>query len=237
MQLTRNLKALLIAYKEQLPADQYQSFESHVSNLMAGFMEDLSNYSPGIKRGLRTHELLEAEIAKASHIKTTCGKGCSGCCHFEVEITADDAEVLADHLRTSGLNFDHARLNQLAKRQKNDSAWQKGLVPENRCLFLSEAGACRVYASRPTSCRKLSVTTPSNECTDPSGMPQPLIIPVAEILMSAAINLVNNSFGAMAKMIEHRVMSDAAEILPEISIEEGAETSRDNPKLPDLQWS
>lgn len=205
MQLTRNLKSLLRSYETQLPGDQFKSFEAHIHRLVKETIEDLSQCAPGIARARRLYRLIDAEIAKAADIATSCGKGCAACCHFEVEITADEAEVLADLIRTSRVTIDRARLSELARRDRQDKAWMKGVVPQNRCVFLGDTNACRIYEDRPASCRRLSVTSPARECADPEGQPIPLVVPLAEVVLSAALNTVNNSFGAMAKMLDRRL--------------------------------
>ena len=210
--LTRNLKALLSTYKSTLPAHEFESFQKHVDRMITEIMQDLSGFSPGIRRGRRTHELLEAEIQKASHIPTSCKMGCGFCCHYEVEVTADDAEILASVVLEGRIAIDRKRLAQLALREKQDQAWKKGVAPENRCVFLSEQNNCRIYADRPSSCRKLSVTTPASHCADLSEKSEPLLMPVAEIILSAALSLRGNSFAAMATMLNRRLTNSEASL-------------------------
>lgn len=63
------------------------------------------------------HVLLEREIKKVSNVSVSCKKGCAACCHFEVEITSDDAKVLQDAL-SSDIQIDIDRLLSLAKGER-----------------------------------------------------------------------------------------------------------------------
>jgi uncharacterized protein len=203
--LTRNLKALLEVYQSTLPVADFESFQKYVNTLIGQTIADLGQFSPGINRGRRVHELLEAEIQKASHIPTSCKMGCGSCCHYEVEVTADDAEILAAVVLEGRVKIDRTRLARLALREKQDQSWKRGVVPDNRCVFLSEGNSCGIYNDRPAACRKLSVTTPASHCADLSKKTEPLLMPVAEIILSAALSCKGNSFAAMAKMLDRRL--------------------------------
>lgn len=87
-------------------------------------------------------------------------------------------------------------------RERLDSEWHWGVVSSNRCVFLGTDNACRNYKNRPTVCRKHSVISPANECEKMGGQPVPKLIPMAEIIMSAAINLPDNQYGSLAKRIQ-----------------------------------
>ena len=209
--LTRNLKALLEVYQSTLPVADFESFQKYVNTLIGQTIADLGRFSPGIKRGRRVHELLEAEIQKASHIPTSCKMGCGSCCHYEVEVTADDAEILAAVVLEGRIKIDRSRLARLALREKQDQSWKKGVVPENRCVFLSDGNSCGIYNDRPAACRKLSVTTPASYCADLTEKAEPLLMPVAEIILSAALSCKGNSFAAMATMLDRRLGHEIAQ--------------------------
>jgi hypothetical protein len=93
MILSAGLKALIENYRTQLSSEEFEKLKWDIDSALDLFLKDLSQHPPGFERGQRAHVLLENEIAKASNLKPTCHKGCSACCHFEVEITRDDAEV------------------------------------------------------------------------------------------------------------------------------------------------
>lgn len=197
---TRLLKAIFENYKETLSEEEYTSFVKFVHSMMDQFMNDLSQFSAGFARGFRMHELIDMEVDQNSHIKISCQKGCSACCHLEVEITEDEAAVLIEGIK-AGIDIDLDRLHDLAQRNKRDEKWNLGAVPENRCVFLSEQGSCKAYHYRPAACRKAMVISNPNQCAVLDGKVDPVYMPKAEIIFSAALNLSENSFGPFAQMV------------------------------------
>ena len=71
---------------------------------------DLATYKPGLERGRKVHALLDAEMSRADKTRISCREGCASCCHFEVEITKDDAEVLAHAVFIGDVSVDRNRL-------------------------------------------------------------------------------------------------------------------------------
>jgi len=217
---TPQLNALLEQYQSLLPDDEFISFETEVHRLLIHYTDTLANLSPGAERGRRVHELIEEQNAASSHIKTSCQKGCGACCHLEVEITRDDANILADSI-ANGVKVDNLRLRELAQRVRLDAAWKLGFVESNRCVFLGADNACRNYRNRPTVCRKHSVISPVSECETKGGNPIPKLMPLAEIVMSAAVNQPGNDFGSLSKMLQLVLDERAAIVKSAIPIRPG----------------
>ena len=214
---TPHLKSILLQYKEILSPEELTSFENEVQRLLLHYIAVLSELPPGAARGRKVHELIGEQEQLSSHIKTSCQRGCGACCHLEVEITRDDAMVLAESLAT--IEIDQGRLRRLSGRERLDSAWARGVVGDNRCVFLGEDNACRNYENRPTVCRKHSVISPAIECEKVGGQPVPKIIPMAEIIMSAAVNLPENDFGSLAKMLQKVLDENQSWVMPQIDLE------------------
>ncbi|MGE5087391.1 MAG: YkgJ family cysteine cluster protein [Bacillota bacterium] len=201
MNKTPHLRSILAQYNDILSQEEFLSFEKEVERLLNHYFAVLSDIPAGAERGRKVHDLIEEQEQLSSHIKTSCQRGCGACCHLEVEITRDDAVVLASSL-DAGVEIDYAKLRNLSLRKRLDSEWARGVVKSNRCVFLGEDNACRNYQNRPTVCRKHSVISPAVECEKIGGQPVPKLIPVAEIIMSAAINLPDNQYGSLAKMLQ-----------------------------------
>lgn len=197
---TRVLKSIFESYKNTLTAEDFSDFEEHVSRLISDYTKDFSHYRPGVERGQYIQQLIENEVLKTGHISTTCSKGCGACCHLEVEITNDDAAVLAQVV-FEGASIDFDRLQSLAERPIHDQQWSVGPVKENRCLFLGVDNACTVYESRPSTCRKVAVVSHPKECSEVNGKIEPLTIPMAEIILSAVLNLPENNIGSLPKQL------------------------------------
>ncbi|MBO9666068.1 MAG: hypothetical protein J7501_04585, partial [Bdellovibrio sp.] len=69
--------------------------------------------------------------------------------------------------------------------------------------------------SRPAVCRKHSVISPVIECEKIGGHPVPKVMPLAEIIMSAAASQVDNDFGSLAKMLQEELDRRTQKILDE----------------------
>ncbi|MNJ96846.1 Flagellin N-methylase [compost metagenome] len=201
MKQTAQLRGLLSHYQTLLSPEEYQSFSQEVDRLLKHYYEVLNAHPPGIARAQKIHELVEEQVAASSHIKTSCQKGCGACCHLEVEITEDDAALMALSIVEQNLQFDEASLEEQSQRERLDPKWNQGAVKSNRCVMLGADNACRNYDFRPTVCRKHSVTSPAIDCSTLGATPVPRLIPMNEIILSAAINLPQNNFGALPKML------------------------------------
>lgn len=209
MIFTRNLLNLIESYKKTLSESDFQSFNNHVGRLVASYIAVLSKIESPLDRGRKVHEYVEFEISKNDHTPITCHKGCAACCHLEVEITSDDAAVLKEAL-LNGIEIDYNKLSQIASRSKHDPLWNKGVVSENRCVFLGDDKACRIYEHRPSSCRKLSVVSDPKLCEDMNSSPVPRTFPMVEIILSAAMSLDNMTSGPMAKMLLELLLESQA---------------------------
>lgn len=201
MKYTRLLTGIIESYSHKLSDLDFESLKRHIESKVNEYQLLLTRTSSGAARGRLVHSLVEKEISAAAHIRVSCAKGCGTCCHFEVDITGDDAEVLVDAIE-GGVNIDLARLRGIATRDRKDEIWQKGPVPENRCVFLDDSYSCRVYESRPTSCRKHAVTSPAELCKQIESTNMSVrMIPMVEVIQSATLNLDDSVYGSFAKML------------------------------------
>jgi uncharacterized protein len=201
MKTTPQLRNLLSVYQTTLTPEEFASFEREVNRLLHHYHDLLATYRPGVERATVTHELIEEQISMSSHIKTSCQKGCGACCHLEVEISEDDADRLAKSILQQGLQIDEERLQEQAGRARLDSRWAQGTVTANRCVLLGDDKACRNYENRPAVCRKHSVVSPASDCETLGANPIPRLIPLNEIIISAAISQEGNQFGSLPKML------------------------------------
>jgi Fe-S-cluster containining protein len=201
MKKTAQLRGLLAQYQTLLPVEEYESFSREVDRLLLHYFEILNAFNPGAERAKKTQELIEEQIAKNSHIQTSCQKGCGACCHLEVEITEDDAALMALSITANNLPYNQDSLIKQAQRDRLDPLWAQGAVKTNRCVMLGADNACGNYENRPSVCRKHSVVSPAQDCETIGASPVPRLIPLNEIILSAAINLPQNNFGSLPKLL------------------------------------
>lgn len=93
-----------------------------------------------------------------------CKAGCSGCCHTQVSVTEDEAELLAS--RTSeGVKIDYSALQNQMRAGNDSDEFYKLSFEERKCLFLGSDNKCQVYNDRPSVCRTNAVLGEASQCS------------------------------------------------------------------------
>jgi Fe-S-cluster containining protein len=195
------LRASVERQRAAFPPGDFAEIMAAIGSIFDKYTAKLREFPPGFERGRALLQLMDGALQSGAHIRATCRKGCAGCCHYEIEITRDEAAVLAAQIR-NGVTIDYLRLENQAARERKSPEWGRFWQPENRCVFLDEDGACRVYSCRPAVCRKHLVTSPAEACTTP-GQPVALIeMVLGEILLSAALSLDGTAYASLPKMLK-----------------------------------
>ena len=198
---TPQLQTTVEQYHAVLAPDQFRELIGNIESIFSKFTAKLLEFEPGLERGHALHQMMDHELKAASQYAISCHKGCSGCCHYEVEITRNEAIVLRDAVQR-GVLIDFKRLHLQAMRERRSPEWRRFGSADNRCVFLAENGACRVYDVRPSICRKHIVSTPPVNCTTDGATVSPIQVLLAEILLSAELSIDGNGFGSLPKMLE-----------------------------------
>jgi len=130
-------------------------------------------------------------LATSEHAPNVqCRKGCAACCHVHVDVFPQEAQLLLMLAHDDGIEIDYARLARQAT--KNADTWRELSIEDQRCVFLGEDRACRVYEHRPGNCRKYLVVTEPDLCDmnkHPGGKVGKLFSLEAEIQHSAAMTV------------------------------------------------
>ena len=197
---TPQLRAVVTQQQALLGAADFQGMLAAVRSAFEKYTAKLLESKAGALRAQALHALMDRELAPASALPVTCGKGCSGCCYYEVEITRDEA-VLLKTVVQRGFPLDLPRLELQAARERKSPEWLKFFSRENRCVFLGDDGACQVYEQRPAICRKHVVTSPAAACTTAGAEVVPVQLLLAEILLSAALSLEGVRSASLSRML------------------------------------
>lgn len=126
-----------------------------------------------IKRAKIFHELVDDFVKEMTTHPliiehSGCQKGCAACCHTEVSVTPDEAELLALRVK-DGVSIDWSKLH-LQKTQIEEGKNFYQIPYELRsCVFLGEENQCRVYDDRPSVCRTNMVIGNSDQCSTKDG--------------------------------------------------------------------
>ena len=198
---TPMLRAAITQHQQHLPPADFAGLIAVVRSAFQKYTRKLLEFEPGADRASVVHALVDREAGSAAQIKVSCQRGCSGCCHYEVDVTRDEAAMLAALVR-AGCEIDRERLAVQAARERRSPKWLEFLSKDNRCVFLDDGGECRVYSNRPASCRKLFVTTAPEACTAVGGQPLPVQMLLVEILLSAAVSIADTPFASLPKMLQ-----------------------------------
>jgi len=164
-------------------------------------------YGPSVAYTM--HGMLDERIA---HLLTTaprakdvqCRKGCAACCHLNVDITPQEAELLVAWMREQGIEIDRQRLERQA--EKTGATWNDLSHEDQRCVFLGEDRNCTVYEHRPGACRKYLVVTPPKFCDSQKypGHDVGILFDIEAELMHAAAQKTYGMAGLAAQLIEAR---------------------------------
>jgi len=122
----------------------------------AGYLELKSATTNFYKR-------LDETITGASvHVEqgVQCKKGCSYCCHFRVDVSANEVFAISDYMKSKLSDEEFERHLEKAKENKKKMAMlsqTKRIVTNVACPLLVN-NVCSVYEMRPAMCRKIHST-------------------------------------------------------------------------------
>lgn len=101
-----------------------------------------------------------------------CKIGCTGCCHTQVGITEDEAELLVSRIN-EGVQIDHILLQNQMKAGNNLESFYELSYKNRRCIFLGVDNSCQVYNDRPSVCRTNAVLGEAEQCYPHVGAGEP----------------------------------------------------------------
>lgn len=128
------------------------------------------------ERARFVHEMIDHEMAElykneAVQKLTACKKGCAACCHTQVSVTADEADLLASRvMEGAATNWANLHKQKAAGNQFQD--YMKIPFDERRCVFLKDDQTCSVYEDRPSVCRTNAVVGSKEQCDTRNGQMQ-----------------------------------------------------------------
>ena len=208
--ITTTFKDYIEHARETMPEDAYDIFLSSIVGGIKWEIQEIDKLPEGSTRAKIIHYRIDKAITsffkrnpKAKKAVSCFGCTQSGCCHTNVDITSDEAELYAE-LVERGLKIDLERLERQAAVpdgiEERFKAWGTLSFEERRCVFLSDEGRCRIYENRPFVCRKWHVQADPSTCADYNGGGMIQIVQFAEIIASAAFSKLKA--GRLPKMLK-----------------------------------
>lgn len=204
--ITRSLRKFIADYEKQLEPAVFEAFLENLHDELENTKAEIFSLKPE-SRARKLFEMVDEEIASGSNIPVSCQKGCSACCHMEVEVTTYETHILAEQV-ANGLIIDRDRLQKQSERSLQDPLWKQG--PRNsdsRCVFLNDEGSCRIYEHRPVMCRRHSVTSPAKNCDTLDDKITVRYFPRVDLYISAANEDGQVKVGPLAKMLQMKLLA------------------------------
>lgn len=126
----------------------------------------------------------------------SCKKGCSSCCHINVDIFNEEAKIIYDYLVENKIDVSIEYLkNQMSIDNKDRSVFIQG----SACVFLKNK-ECSIYNIRPINCKKYFVINDPKLCENPNEEVAVAALTKLEIINCFLIN-VSEGFGSMAEKL------------------------------------
>lgn len=186
-------------YEEHKAIPEYKSIFDFV-------LQNLQRIADKFVRAKVIHEIVDEfnkEVFAHPLVQqfSPCKLGCTACCHTQVSVTDDEAQLLAKRVQ-EGVKINR-RLLKLQVKAKNDSdAFFKIKYEDRKCIFLGDDGACTVYEDRPSVCRTNAVIGDASQCdTSVSVQPVRLIkTPKSDVAIYASFENAESS-GTLPYMV------------------------------------
>ena len=198
---SRVLKLIVNQHEKSHSAERFLAFIANIRRVFEQYSSSLAEFEPGVDRAMVAHRLMNQSIHQSlgrDSVNPTCSRGCGACCYLEVEVTTDEGKLLGELVK-AGIEIDRKNLESQASRKRRSPEWDKRVVESNRCVFLGPDQSCRIYDFRPLACRKHMVSTPPDNCA--KGTDEPILLPLAEIAISAALSQPGNTISSLTKTL------------------------------------
>ena len=144
------------------------------SNITQFVLDHLKKIKSPLERARFVHNVVDdynREIFSHPIVKEflPCKKGCAGCCHTQVSVTEDEAELLASRIN-EGLKIDFKLLQNQMKAVNDNEAYFNMSYEDRKCVFLGTDNQCQVYSDRPSVCRTNAVLGEASQCSTFNGL-------------------------------------------------------------------
>ncbi|PIK14990.1 YkgJ family cysteine cluster protein [Halobacteriovorax sp. JY17] len=154
----------------------YQAFksQSEMIKIMNDVIKKIKKLSSPSRRARFVHKEVNRKITElfkdsAVERNVSCREGCSACCHTQVSISDDEAQLLHKIVQ-DGHKIDLERLKNQSKASKSSATWYRLSYQERACIFLDENKSCSIYDSRPMVCRTNHVVGDPKDCSTEDGL-------------------------------------------------------------------
>lgn len=193
--------------------EEFQDHPEHVG-IVKKVLKSLKKFTQSLRRVRFIHRNIDEynkEVFSHPLVKdlSPCKKGCSACCHTQVSVTEDEAELLAHRVR-SGLKIDEASMNFLSQAGNDSQKFYDIPFEQRKCLFLGQDGDCRIYEDRPAVCRTNAVLGDPAQCDTRDSIQSTRLVktPKSDMVIYAAF-MFSKSSGTLPYMLARALEKDS----------------------------
>ncbi|MCK5073778.1 MAG: YkgJ family cysteine cluster protein [Bacteriovoracaceae bacterium] len=170
-------------------------------------MDKLQKIKSAVKRSRFVYREIDLSLKKLfdeNHVTSeiSCKRGCSFCCHTQVSVTCDEAELFAEKV-IKGHKIDFFRLYIQSQAGNNSEKWYLLPYEMRKCVFLNDNDECSIYDDRPSVCRTNYVFSIPFSCSTQDGLEKSvrlLLTKEADMIIMAA-NLNSNENGVLPYLL------------------------------------
>ncbi len=127
-----------------------------------------------------------------------CHKGCANCCHEVVYCTEEEARKIYEYCGETGIEIDRGKLERQLKYVETDerldhtgvTRWNDQPEEDQGCVFLDEAGVCRIWKVRPLVCRAHLAEGTDKYCRPHNGAVDPRATGINYIELSYVLTAI-----------------------------------------------
>lgn len=162
-----------------VPAIAQKTFDelkhkSEYISIVQAVVEQLKLIGDFKQRARVVHQLIDTfnqQVFSHPLVKqmSPCQKGCHACCHTQVSITEDEAELLILKIKEDGITIDQDLLKQQMSAKNDSASYYQIDFSARKCIFLNDQGECQVYEDRPSVCRTNAVLGSKDQCDTSNG--------------------------------------------------------------------
>lgn len=146
-------------------------------NKTMDLMESLREETPEVRVN-SINQIVDGFFQNTAN-KASCKRGCSSCCHLNVDITDCEAQVIK--------KFPHNKKNLKLHSKLGQATRHKLSREESACPFLKD-NECSIYEDRPLACRAYHVVSDPKLCDiheNPDGKAGVMIVSTVDFIRAA----------------------------------------------------
>jgi Fe-S-cluster containining protein len=177
---------------QQSPGDEHDALVMAAIKGAQKYIPAFKKATPGPARAKVLYNMLDEKNNGPDGIPNTmpisCRVSCNHCCYLAVYISDDEADLLANKIKSKEVEVDMDLLKLQATRGGDPDGWIGKPLNEAKCVFLGGLGSCMVYKDRPSVCRNYFVISPAKDCDTSTKGTHKVVRPIdneAEYMLAA----------------------------------------------------